>query len=251
MPLQPLQPPQAAAAQPHAAPSYHTALQWPSAAAAAAPPAFAHSVAPTATAAAAAAAPSISSISAAAAAEEWEDEEEVPLAARRRKLAKTSSPSPQATIFGKPSAPSSQLPVAASQLPVAASQLAVAASQLQPGPAPPPSSGQYHDTPRPYPPGDPTAPFRHLPGDPTAPLRHLPGDPTAPFRHLPGDPTAPFRHLPGDPPMALHEACTRHAAGGLFEHGRARVLVRALSHLPSPSMHELTTTLSLPHRCVR
>jgi hypothetical protein len=29
--------------------------------------------------------------------------------------------------------------------------------------------------------------------------------------------------------MALHEACTRHAAGGLFEHGRARVLVRALS----------------------
>ena len=29
--------------------------------------------------------------------------------------------------------------------------------------------------------------------------------------------------------MELHEACARHAAGELFEQGRARVLVRALS----------------------
>ena len=68
LPQMPLQPPQAAAAQPHSAPPYRTALQWPSAAAAAAAPAFAPSVAPTATTAAAAA-PSISSISSAAAAE--------------------------------------------------------------------------------------------------------------------------------------------------------------------------------------
>ena len=197
LPQMPLQPPQAAAAQPHSAPPYRTALQRPSAAAATAPPAFVPSVAPSATAAAAAA-PSTTSSAAAAEEreddeEEREDEEEVPLAARRRKLAKTSSPAPQATIFGKPSAPSPQL--------------AVAAPQLQPGPAPPPSSGQYHDTPRSYPPGDPTAPIRHT-GDPTAPIRHT------------GDPTAP---------MELHEACARHAAGELFEQGRARVLVRALS----------------------
>ena len=199
LPQMPLQPPQAAAAQPHSAPPYRTALQRPSAAAATAPPAFVPSVAPSATAAAAAP----STTSSAAAAEEREDEEEVPLAARRRKLAKTSSPAPQATIFGKPSAPSPQL--------------AVAAPQLQPGPAPPPSSGQYHETPRSYPPGDPTAPIRHT-GDPTAPIRHT-GDPTAPIRHT-GDPTAP---------MELHEAWARHAAGELFEQGRARVLVRALS----------------------